>query len=279
MKKKLGVFLIRGAGKEGSKQQEKFVDKLNSLLHKSGVATEFIHYEYANWYLPTQSNEEKLYDRFINSGLKIKAKSLRRFVLFLISDLVAYIGEPNKPSTTYRQTHELIHKSILNLKDALEEGAPLIIIASSLSTEIISNYIWDRQHTEDPDPLGASPFERLETLTGIFMFGNNNPIFLSAYDIDNAKPFQFPSEKLPSDLKDAAYWGNFYDKNDPMGYPLKPVNPNYDSMVTEDVQVNSGGILLSWNAGSHLGYWKTKKIMRKVAGYIKLVLKAYSDDD
>ena len=175
MKKKLGVFLIRGAGKEGSKEQEKFVEKLNSMLHTSGVATAFIHYEYANWYLPTQSNQEKLYNRFIASGLKIRARGLRRFVLYLISDLVAYTGEPDKPSSTYRQTHELIHKSILNLKDALEENAPLIIIASSLATEIISNYIWDRQHATTPDDMGNSPFERLETLTGIFMFGNNNP--------------------------------------------------------------------------------------------------------
>jgi hypothetical protein len=63
MKKTLGVFLIRGAGKEGSGEQEKFVSKLNIQLKKSGVDPEQIHYEYASWYGPTQMNEDKLSEK------------------------------------------------------------------------------------------------------------------------------------------------------------------------------------------------------------------------
>lgn len=272
MKKKLGVFLIRGAGKEGFKEQEKFVGKLNKLLIRSGMNTDQIHYEYANWYGPTQHNQEILYHRFQNSTSRMGAWALRRFVLFLISDVVAYTGEPHKKSTMYHDTHALIHKAFLNMKDNLEDNAPLIILASSLGTEIISNYIRDRQLHTSPDPFGETPFERLETLTAIFMFGNNNAIYISAYKIDEVKPFQFPPEKLADKYLSIAYWGNFYDKSDPLGYPLKPINKYYHDMVTEDVQINAGNILISWNPASHLGYWKSKKIRKRVAVYISKVL-------
>ena len=272
MKKKLGVFLIRGAGKRGSKEQEKFVNKLNKLLIRSDIDPGRIHYEYADWYGPTQDNQELLFRRFKNSGADMKAWGLRKFALYLISDTVAYVGEPHKRSTTYHNTHRLIHKSILNMKEQLEEDAPLIIIGSSLGTEIISNYIRDRQLHSTPDPLGKSPFERMETLTGIFMFGNNNAIYISAYEIDDVKPFQFPPGQLADKYKKIAYWGNFYDRDDPLGYPLKPINQHYREMVTEDVQINAGNLLTSWNAASHLGYWKSGKLRKRVAAYLKKVL-------
>lgn len=272
MKKKLGVFLIRGAGKRGSKEQKRFVEKLNKILTSSGVDTGLIHYEYADWYGPTQDNQELLFERFKNSGADMKAWTLRRFVLYLISDTVAYIGEPNKKSTTYNHTHAMIHKSMVNMMNNLEDCAPLIILASSLGTEIISNYIRDRQLHGDPDPLGKTPFERMETLTGIFMFGNNNAIYIPAYEIDEVKPFQFPPEQLADKYKSIAYWGNFYDRDDPLGYPLKPINQYFRDMVTEDVQMNAGNLLTSWNAASHLGYWKSGKLRKRVAVYLKKVL-------
>jgi hypothetical protein len=277
MKKKLGVFLIRGGGKEGSKEQEKFVAKLNKRLQEKGIDSNSIHYEYAEWYGPTQRRQEELLRRFIASGEKIKAKGFRRFILYLVSDVVAYTGEPNKTSTAYNDTHALIHDSIVTMKNALVDNAPLIIIASSLGTEIISNYISDRQNFSDDDAFGGSTFERMETLAGIFMLGNINTIYLPAYDLDEVKPFQFPSEQLDAKYKAIAYWGNIYDKNDPLGYPLKPINSFFNTTVSEDLQINSGSwllsLLISWNAASHLGYWKSKKVLKRVADYIQMVIR------
>ena len=158
------------------------------------------------------------------------------------------------------------------MKDNLEDGAPLVIIASSLGAEIISNYICDRQLQSAPDPLGKTPFERMETLTGIFMFGNNSAIYIAAYEINEIKPFRFPSEHLADNYKSIAYWGNFYDRDDPLGYPLKPINQYYRDMVTEDVQIKAGNLLTSWNAASHLGYWKSGKLRKRVAVYLKKLL-------
>jgi hypothetical protein len=112
----------------------------------------------------------------------------------------------------------------------------------------------------------------METLTGIFMFGNMGPVYMSSRNINLTEPFVFPPLKLPERLKKFAYWGNYYDKNDPLGFPLRCINDFFKERVTEDVEINSGGLLLSWNAGSHLGYWKSRKIRKRVASYIKNVL-------
>jgi hypothetical protein len=277
MKKKIGVLLIQGAVKaNSSNDQEKFIKRINHLLLNYQVDPDFIHFELANWYGPTQVNQDILLSKFFSSEYKIRSKPLRRFVINLVSDLVAYIGEPNKVSTTYQHTHELIHQSFKNIENEVELGAPLIIIASSIGTEIISNYINDRQNTPEPDPFGETAMQRMETLTGIFMFGNNNPLYISAYDIDAVKPFQFPPDNLSPVLKDIAYWGNFYDKNDPLGYPLKVINLHYHTMVNEDVQTNVGGLLFSWNAASHLEYWKSRKIQKRIAIFLKKVLDSIS---
>lgn len=273
MKKKIGVFIIRGAGKaNSSNDQEKFVEKIKHLLIKDLIDPDLIHFEIADWYAPTQVNQDILLSKFFSADSKIKARALRRFVINLISDMVAYVGEPNKISNTYQHTHELIYQSIKNIENEVETGAPLIIIASSLGTEIISNYIYDRQNASEPDPLGESELQRMETLTSIFMFGNNNPLYIPAYDIETFIPIQFPPEKLNPALKNIAYWGNFYDKNDPLGFPLKPINQHYQLMVTEDVEINVGNILFSWNASSHLSYWKSGKLRKRVARYIKKLL-------
>jgi hypothetical protein len=275
MKKKLGIFLVRGAGKaDSTNDRQKFVEKVNKYLAKRNIDTDEIYYEYANWYGPTQDNEDLLLKRFFSSNYKIGSKGLRRFILNLVSDIVAYVGEPNRVSTAYQRTHELIYESIKNIEKEVEPGSPLIIIASSLGTEIISNYIWDRQKNEGSDPFGNSPFQRLHTLTAVLMFGNNNVLYLPAYNIDSLKPFQFPPTNLPDKFKSIAYWGNYYDKNDALGFPLKPINSYFDSMVSEDVQINVGGLIFSWNAGSHLGYWKTRKLRIIVADYIEKVMKS-----
>jgi hypothetical protein len=274
MKKKIGVLLIRGAGKaDSSSDREKFVGQLNKQLLKNSINPQEIHYEFVNWYAPTQVNEDLLLKRFFSSDYKIRARKLREFIINLVSDIVAYVGEPNKKSTAYEQTHALIYSSVKTIENEVEPGAPIILLASSLGTEIISNYIWDRQNPAAPDPFGKTAMQRLETLTAIFMLGNNNALYLSAYPIDSVMPFQFPPENLKEKFKRISYWGNFYDKNDPLGFPLKPINPFFDAMVSEDVQLSVGGILFSWNPASHLAYWKSRRIRNQITKYIVRLFK------
>jgi hypothetical protein len=271
MKSKIGMLLVRGAGRDNPKKLQKFIHKLKKDLQKSGMDPGIIHFEMANWYGPTQENQDRLMEQFVGSGL-LKDTLLRKFILYVVSDLVAYLGEPDKPHSSYEATHATIHDALATMESNLEEGAPLVIAASSLATEIISNYIWDRQQDKPEDPLNGSAFQRMETLTGVFTFGSNNALYLAAYKPEEARPFLFPPPALPPHLKEVAYWGNFFDRNDPMGYPLRPINEYFADAVTEDLEVNSGNLLSSWNAASHMAYWNTRKIRERVVQFIRDLL-------
>jgi hypothetical protein len=200
--------------------------------------------------------------------IKLRSRATRRLIVTNIGDLITYGGMPNTQSSVYEDTHKLVHNSMLSLKEKLEDMAPLIILAASMGTEIISNYIWDRQHYTGPDPFGGSAFERFETLTGLFTFGNNLPIFAAAHDIDAMEPITFPSPQLPPDLQASAVWENYYGKNDSMGYPIKALNAKYAAANLTDIQINVGNILTFWNLLSHFGYWRSRKLVGRISDYI-----------
>jgi len=154
MSKKLGILVIRGSGESGFKKQEKFLEKIYRKLDKKGFPSDQIHHEMVDWYGPLQVQQESALDRIYAANIKLRSRATRRLIVTNIGDLITYGGKPNTQSNGYEDTHKLVHQSMLALKNELEENAPLIILAASMGTEIISNYIWDRQHAEGPDPLG-----------------------------------------------------------------------------------------------------------------------------
>ena len=272
MGKKIGILVIRGSGESGFKPQEKFLSKIYRRLEKKGIDPGQIHHVMVDWYGPLQVQQESVLDRIYAAKIKLRSRATRRLIVTNIGDLITYGGMPNTQSSVYEDTHKLVHDSMLTLKEKLEEMAPLIILAASMGTEIISNYIWDRQHYSGPDPFGGSAFERFETLTGLFTFGNNFPIFAAAHDIDAMEPIAFPSPQLPPHLKTRAVWENYYDKNDSMGYPIKTLNEKYADANLKDIQINVGNILTFWNLLSHFGYWRSRKLAKRISDYIGEVL-------
>lgn len=272
MRKKLGLLVIRGSGESGFERQEKFFKKVYKRLEKRGVDTNQIHIEYVDWYEYLQTQQERILEQMQNANIKLAGKVIRKLIITNIGDLINYGGIPNLPSQTYEKTHKLVHKSVLALKNNLLENAPVILIASSFGTEIMNNYIWDRQHATNPDPLGNSAFERFETLVGMFCFGSTLPIFASSNDIDLLQPITFPSSNLDANLKAKAVWENYYDKNDALGYPIKAINSNYAASNLTDIQINVGNPITFWNLVSHFGYWKSKKLVKRISTYIEDVL-------
>jgi len=164
----------------------------------------------------------------------------------------------------YRQIHTRIHRHLAKLRFTLgDQDKPLIIIAHSLGSAILSNYIWDEQKNNG---LGTNPFERMETLTSIVTFRSNIPLFTLA--LDNIECINFPPHTLPPNLETKAKWLNFFDGDDVLGYPLKPLSPSYMQTVTEDLQINAGGLFTSWNPISHTEYWTDNDFTKPVAQLI-----------
>jgi len=57
-----------------------------------------------------------------------------------------------------------------------------------------------------------------------------------------------------------------------MGYPIKALNSKYAAANLTDIQINVGNLLTYWNLLSHFGYWRSKKLVRRIAGYIKNIM-------
>jgi hypothetical protein len=274
--KKVGVLMIRGSGHSDFKRQELFISRLNRILAQAGLDPDLLAHATVDWYSPLQRQQELVLLRMKKAKVRLRSNLTRKLIITNIGDLINYGGKPGLPHFGYQQTHELVHQTILNLKKQLNDHAPLLIIATSMGTEIINDYIRDRQTANKEgkaDPLGNSPFERFETLTGLFTLGNNLPIFAASQQLDEIQPIDFPSPLLSPELQSIAVWENYYDKNDAMGYPIKPLNKHFEkNPKLNDIQINIGGVLTFWNTFSHFGYWRSRRLVRRLASYIEELL-------
>jgi hypothetical protein len=267
MTAKVGVLVIHGAGGATFTRQEKFISKLHKYFDRKNFPKETIAFEHIDWYHPTESHQQEIWNRLSGAGYRLRSNMLRKFIMFLVGDMVAYTGIPNRESSTYKETHTMIFKHLQDLQAKTHEKAPLVILASSLGASLITDYIWDRQKGHKPT-LGSTPFEKLETLTAMYLLGNNIPLYATAYHPDNLEPITFPPEKLDSKYKPLTTFINIFDRHDPLGFPLKPLNDQYNQVVSEDKEMNVGNIFTSWNIGSHLAYWNSRKIRKLIGNYL-----------
>src|SRR5207245_7973408 len=121
-----------------------------------------------------------------------------------------------------------------------------VLIAHSLGSVIMSNYIWDEQTGKG---LGSIPFARMETLTSLVTFGSTIP--LSTLALDDVLSITFPPPTLPGHLRGYAQWLNFFDADDALGYPLKPLSASYDHAVSADLEINVGNLYTAWTTIAH----------------------------
>jgi hypothetical protein len=60
-------------------------------------------------------------------------------------------------------------------------------------------------------------------------------------------------------------WINLFDRDDPVGMPLRPLNPAYRKAVFRDVDVQAGLYLVS-----HLRYFTHSKVLELIAHKLAL---------
>ncbi len=192
---------------------------------------------------------------------------LRRFVLFGFADAAAMERQPQKRGSTY----EKIQRRIVAALDAgaaqlHDPKGPVIIVAHSLGGQVVSNFIWDAQdrrpevgifRPQTTPAIGrktlSDRFRRLRTLRHLCTTGCNIPIFVAGIPVERIKPVKTKG------LGWSFEWMNFYDPDDVLGWPLKPLSPAYRREITGDYAMNAGGNLIdwfkSWTPLSHNSYW------------------------
>lgn len=269
---KIGVMLVHGSGWYHQDRLEDFEKGILALIAKKGGDTTQLEFEIVDWHPAIQDNQNQLWEKYLQSGIRLGSKKLRRFVLYNMSDNFAYNILHGQNNPVYKEIHKQIHESILSLKNKVGEGAPVIVICSSMGTSVMYNYIYDRQYPGLADPFGQSSFERLENLTGFITMGSTIPIYLAAYNESSYKCLDFPSKNIVSKYKDVAEWHDYYDAQDVLGYPLKPLSDKYGEMVKIEEKVKIGGLFSFWNVGSHMWYWKSRKIRKSIANYLMKIM-------
>jgi hypothetical protein len=259
MNKKVGVLLVHGMGTLADDFAHDMVYELRERISGRGLNRDEIAWQGVYWAPLLSAREHQVWVDLAASNDLNWAK-LRKFFINSFGILTAYASAKERPDSLYQRIHGVVHESIKELRANLGADRPLLVIAHSLGSVIMSDYIWDRQKGKDEERYGATPFERMETLAGIITLGSNIPMMTVA--LDEVESIEFPPSSLAEDYRKKAKWLNLYDSDDVLGWPLKPLSPSYEKAVSEDIEVSVGNILTAWNPTSHAAYWTDDSVIK-----------------
>lgn len=161
------------------------------------------------------------------------------FAAEFVNDVIGY-----RNATAYQRIQERISVSLNQLP-----AGPVTVIAHSLGSVIMSDYIYDRQKTSGRFHSGLK-------LHHFITMGSPLALFALRYGSDL---FASP---ISMETKDGQ-WINIFDRDDPISYPLKPLNAAYDQAVTRDVEVNTGIF-----GAAHVKYWTNRSTCTTIAGQL-----------
>jgi hypothetical protein len=270
MSKKLGVLLIHGMGAIMDDFAHDAIHELRERISGRGLKCEDIAWESVYW-APVLSAQENRMWVDMSGQHDLNWAKLRKFFINAFGNISAYHGQHDRADSTYSTLHDMVHAGLIKLKERIGgDDRPLVVIAHSMGSVIMSDYIWDRQRGRDEARYGATPFERMETLSGLVTLGTNIPLFTVSCSPITA--IDFPPPGLPEKFRKKAKWLNMYDADDVLGWPLKPLSLSYADAVTEDMEVSVGNILTSWNPANHAAYWTDDAVIKPVAYLISSIL-------
>jgi len=286
MSQKIAVAIIHGVGKQdryfadGMSREitDRFVNHIRKKNNKIQNPSEELVIEPIYWAPVLQNSEDELWKR-LNRGGDMDLLTLRQFLIDFGADAIAY-QPTKKDSHIYEEIHKIFAQKLKKLAEGAGDTAPLCIIAHSLGSVIASNYFYDLQQPGTrkipsivKKEIANTLLEMGKTFTSFYTFGSPIAIWSLRYK-DFGKPISVPSTNLRKHYSNlTGEWINFYDKQDILGYPLKTLNDAYRKAVTEDIEVNVGGIFTSWNPASHMAYWTDNDITKPIAESLAKVWK------
>jgi hypothetical protein len=286
---KLGVLAIHGMGDQRANFADGMIRELARRIADLGSDPADICWEPVFWADVLETRQTALL-RELSAASALRYRDLRHFIVHSLGDAVAYqlVPRARQQVNVYRQIHRRVAECVKRLRRRTREGkppsapdVPLVILAHSLGCHIMSNYVWDVQRAaRKKRGTPRTPLERMESLAAIVTFGCNIALFTLAYN--DVEPIAFPPRTLgrhfpkgtaPKEIRRAARWVNYYDPDDVLAYPLKPLSGAYDRTVSADVAINVGSPLASWNPMSHLRYWTDDDFTQPVSDVIHGVLR------
>jgi hypothetical protein len=281
---RLGILVVHGMGVQSEQEfAREFIAEMQRRLATHGVTSDDVEYGAGYWADLLNQRERDLLTQ-MRAGGPLAYGALRGFVVEALGDAVAYRRGTADGENLYYRLHARIRERLAGLRARLGGvDAPLVVVAHSLGSVIMSDYAWDAQHPETGRAQGVDAFERLETLAGLVTFGSNIPLFTLALPRVIAIAPPRASPVLPDTVRAVARWHNYYDPDDVLGWPLKTLAPGgplapdehaYADAVDADHAIEVGGALTGWSPLSHTGYWNDRAFLGPVAAQIAAVARA-----
>lgn len=270
------VLAIHGMGDT----KEDFADDLKErLADRLDDAWSKVYFDRIYYQGVFQKNEERVMEAM--SEVPLDGLALREFVLYGFSDATGLEREAEKANRPYQQVQSIIRGALRRAYEFLGGPRPVVLIAQSLGCQVMSNYLWDAQKRSPRRGVWRAPrtrrgtrlddFLRLKDLRYFYTTGCNIPIFLAGFPQEDIRAVKVGSGGY------SFRWKNYYDADDVLGWPLKPLSPSYAQAVQADVPVNAGGSLLGhlthgWNTLSHLRYWQDGEVLDPLAADIESLI-------
>ncbi len=265
--------------------------------------------------------DEYLYDA-IKAG-NFKPHKIHGLAIGGLGDAAAYTKTEQIHNSAYYKIQAEFRKALGDVAQPPNDERPLVVIAHSLGCHIASTYAWDlHKYKHDAKRLNADPdlelnvdpatrryiglldsktaIERLDTFAGFVTMGCNMPLFTFTYGQHSVTPIThshrddyhppFPGETLERTVKVEARWRNYYSLNDPLGYPLKPLNDKYgsDFYISDHVVTSEGAWRKALYAGplrplaaeaAHANYWFDDTVAAGAADLIQRLMYAPLSDE
>lgn len=257
-----------------------------------GTQAARVRFEPVYYQRKLQENQDEVWRR-MSSETRLGWQSLRKFVLFSLSDAVDIETGKDEPKSSYLAAQTNIARTMLSARgDAAVQ--PLVVIAQSLGGHVFSSYLYDAQRARRaaagqarPPPAGiwrngsasieqalgqaiddaTMEYLRGSSLLALLTTGCPIALYVAACLRMQAIAIEPPAPGFE--------WHNYFDPQDVLGWPLQPLEGGYRQLV-RDHSVNVGNLLTSWNPLSHRGYWSDGGVQDEV---VKQIVRALTPDE
>ena len=279
MAKQAAVVTIHGMGRAKSTYASGLILALRKSL---GGKANKLHFGSVYYEDVLQPNQTRIWD--LARG-RLRWLRVREFGLFFLGDAGALESRKSERDSPYVKVQVKIAKELHRAYEELGTEGPVVFVAHSLGCQVLSNFLWDAQQHREYGQANVGIWKAPEdywdaitsrstvdqnelafiggqTLRYLYTTGCNIPMFVAGHPETGIEAIR------PADTR--FEWHNFYDKDDPLGWPLGVLSDSYGDLVC-DHEVNAAGgfsswLLRSWNPLSHGQYWRAKKVLAHLRG-------------
>ncbi len=259
--------------------------KLHDVKRRDAAAKRALRFEAVAWGAITQDSQNALLSLLGLGGKPFLRRfsvtyHARRQMVGLLGDIIAYEGGSH--NRIYKAIHGRVDDAVKLLSDASSEDraaddyAPLTVIGHSLGSVIVSDYVWDQ--TKDAEKPHYLAGHRL-ALKNMILMGSPMALYALRNNPSASKAMLAESLGAPVQVDpDGGLWLNMYDPQDPIAFPLQPIQ-SYAQAGVIDCKIRAGNWLTGWNPASHVGYWRSGDVAEFIGRKLALDWAATNSPD